>query len=339
MLDYHVHLWPHAERAEAAGQRLDRLARYCELAAERGVAEIAVTEHLFRFTAARSLVDHVRAEDGDPPAQASIDAYFAHHTSADLDAYVEALLAAKQAGLPLVLGLEVDHYRGHMDEVAELLAGYPFDVLLGSVHWIGGWMFDVLEDPVQAGEWDHRGVESAWRSYTEALEELASSRTCDVLAHPDLAKVTGRRPDPGLRSELEERMALAAAASGMAAELSSAGWRKPAGEQYPSASLLGRFAAQGVALTTASDTHGPDHLGERSAELAVLAEAAGYRSLRAFSARQGREVSLRQITPAHRPAPDRAPSADGAPSDDDQLADGAPSDDDPPGQCRAEVQS
>ena len=29
-----------------------------------------------------------------------------------------------------------------MDDVAALLAGYPFDVLLGSVHWLGAFMFD-----------------------------------------------------------------------------------------------------------------------------------------------------------------------------------------------------
>ena len=41
-----------------------------------------------------------------------------------------------------------------MDEVAALLAGYPFDVLLGSVHWLGAWRFDVLDDPLVMAEWD-----------------------------------------------------------------------------------------------------------------------------------------------------------------------------------------
>ena len=43
----------------------------------------------------------------------------------------------------------------------------------------------------------------------------------------------------------------------MAAELSSAGWRKPVGEQYPAEPLLARFAAHGVPFTTASDAHRP----------------------------------------------------------------------------------
>ena len=40
-----------------------------------------------------------------------------------------------------------------MDQVAGLLAGYPFDVLLGSVHWLGAWRFDDLDDPVSMAEW------------------------------------------------------------------------------------------------------------------------------------------------------------------------------------------
>ena len=52
---------------------------------------------------------------------------------------------AKGAGLPVVAGLEVDYFPDQMDQVAALLGNYPFDVLLGSVHWIGAWLFDALE--------------------------------------------------------------------------------------------------------------------------------------------------------------------------------------------------
>ena len=145
----------------------------------------------------------------------------------------------------MVIGLEVDYYAGQMDTVAGLLAGYPFDVLLGSVHWLGAWRFDDLDDPVSMGEWSARQVDDCWEAYTAALEELAASGACDVLAHPDLIKVAGHIPDAP--AEWWDRMAEAAASSGMAAELSSAGWRKPVGEQYPALPLLERFVAAGRA--------------------------------------------------------------------------------------------
>ena len=292
VLDYHVHLWSHPEVADPAEQGIERLARCCEAAAARGVEEVALTEHLFRFRAGRAVVDRFWADEPDLALRGRIAAYFDHHATADLDAYVEAALAARAAGLPVVVGLEVDYYPGRMDAVARLLEGYPFDVLLGSVHWLGTWMFDDVEDPLAMAEWDRRGTEVAWRSYTEALEELAGTKTVDVLAHPDLVKVAGRRPSPGLLDECHDRMAQAAARSGLAAELSSAGLTKPAAEAYPAVGLLERFHARGVPLTTASDAHGPGRVGDRADDLRRMAEGAGYTALRAFRRREGHDVAL-----------------------------------------------
>ncbi|HEX2698707.1 MAG TPA: PHP domain-containing protein [Acidimicrobiales bacterium] len=291
MLDYHLHLWPHGRRAE--GETVDRLAAYCERAKAAGVAEIAVTEHLFRFSQADAVLAGFWDDDPDPTLRATMAAYWADHAREDLDAYVEAALAAKAAGLPVVLGLEVDHYAGRMADVADLLADYPFDVLLGSVHWIGAWGFDVYENAVVAAEWDRRGTETAWQGYTGALEELAASGVCDVLAHPDLCMVTGRFP--AVPAEFYDRMAEAAAASGMAAEVSSAGWRKPVGRPYPAPELLRRFAERGVPVTTASDAHGLPDVADRSADLRRLVEAAGYTELAAFRERRRRPVQLAAV--------------------------------------------
>ena len=134
------------------------------------MTELAVTEHLFRFRQADALVGGFWDDERVPPALAeSMAAYWKFHATADLDAYVECALAAKEAGLPVVIGLEVDYYEGRMDAVAELLAGYPFDVLLGSVHWVGGWRFDDLDDPVSIGEWSARRVDDCWEAYTRGV--------------------------------------------------------------------------------------------------------------------------------------------------------------------------
>lgn len=292
MLDYHVHLWPHEIRADSTEYHLEKLARYCEKAQAKGVEEIALTEHLFRFTCAVDVVGGFWRRDPNALLGEQVAKYFKHHATADLDAYVEAVLAAKAAGLPVVLGLEVDYYPGLMPQVAKLLAGYPFDVLLGSIHWIGAWMFDDLSNDVGVAEWDKRDIDEVWRAYTEALEELAATKTCDVLAHPDLVKLTGRRASKGAIDECYARMAEAAAASAMAAELSSAGWRKPVDEAYPAFDLLERFHANGVAITTASDTHGSADVAYRTDELRVIAQGAGYTNLRAFRSRHGREVPI-----------------------------------------------
>lgn len=298
MLDYHLHLWPHGERP--LEPTLEQLAAYCEQATAAGVVEIALTEHLFRFVQADAVVGGFWKDDPDRVMQAATERYWAQHQGADLDRYVEVACAAKSAGLPVILGLEVDYYPGAMDGIAQLLRGYPFDVLLGSVHWLGAWMFDDLDSPEAMAEWDRRSTEAAWEAYTRALEELAASRTCDVLAHPDLAKVTGRRP--ARPEELYDRMAEAAASSGMAAEVSSAGWRKPGAEAYPAPALLDRFRRAGVPVTTASDAHRCPDVADRSDDLRRLLSAAGYEELACFSGRKRELVRLGDLS-RHVPTP------------------------------------
>jgi histidinol-phosphatase (PHP family) len=293
VLDYHLHLWPHGQRDSAPA--LDEVAAYCERAASVGVTEIALTEHLFRFVQADALLRDFWADEPDAALRASMAQYWDDHAHADLDAYVSCVLEAKSAGLPVVLGLEVDYYRGRMDDVASLLAGYPFDVLLGSVHWTGTWRFDDLGDPVSMARWSEVSVETAWDDYVTALEELAASEACDVLAHPDLVKVAGHRP--GAPDEFWDRIAEAARASGMAAEVSSAGWRKPVGEAYPAPPLLTRLAARGVPFTTASDAHRLDHVADRAGGLADLLDDAGIRTLRAYRRRVPMDVPLHAEVP------------------------------------------
>jgi histidinol-phosphatase (PHP family) len=278
VLDYHLHLWPHSQ--SDAETTIEQVAAYCDHATAHGVTESAVTEHLFRFTQAK---DRLGGFWDDLPGEAlrpGMAAYWDHHARVDLDAYVETVLKVKDAGLPVVLGLEVDYYRDRMDDVADLLDGYPFDVLIGSVHWLDTWRFDVLNDPLVMAEWEVRDIDDVWDQYTLAMEELGASGVCDVFAHPDLVKIAGRVPT--VPDEFYDRMAEAAAASGMAAEVSSAGWRKPVGEEYPAPPLLRRYLDRGVPLTTASDAHTLPDVAHRTPDLRALLAAAGVDTLQGY---------------------------------------------------------
>jgi histidinol-phosphatase (PHP family) len=78
----------------------------------------------------------------------------------------------------------------------------------------------------------------------------------------------------------------------MAAELSSAGWRKPVGEEYPAPPLLTRFVDRGVPLTTASDAHSLPDVADRAGDLRALLLGAGVGSLQGYRARQPHAVAV-----------------------------------------------
>jgi histidinol-phosphatase (PHP family) len=290
VIDYHVHLWRHLPHLSLQAT-VDQLAAYCEHAAELGVTEIAVTEHTFRFGQVDALVRGWWEGDPNPARRAETLAYWDEELGADLDQYVETALAARRAGLPVVVGLEVDYIPGQMDKIAALLDGYPFDVLLGSVHWIGAWLINALAWADAQEQWTGRGVDRVWDSYVRSVEELAATRAVDVLAHPDLVKVAGFRPD--VPAEFHERIAEAARACGLAAELNSSGWRRPCAEAYPAPDLLSRFLRHGVPITTASDGHGLADVSWRIADLTAMAVEAGYRDVSVF---RGRSRALRPIS-------------------------------------------
>src|SRR4029450_9370435 len=92
-------------------------------ASDRGVDEIGFTEHVYYFTQTREIWSLP---------------YQLERCRHDLDAYVEAVLDAKQQGWPVKLGIEVDYVGARQAELAEILEPYPWDYLLGSVHWIDG---------------------------------------------------------------------------------------------------------------------------------------------------------------------------------------------------------
>lgn len=288
MLDYHLHLWEHGPRPLEV--TLDDVRRYCEQAAARGVTEIALTEHFHRFRQVDRVFRGWWLADERAELQRDMESYWLQEQGGDLDQYVEVVLAAKAEGLPVVLGLEVDYYRDRMDEVEAILAGYPFDVLLGSIHWLGAWGFDNFDEPAFAAEWDARSIESVWDDYTTSLEELADSGACDVLAHPDLCKITGRMPS--VPDEWYDRMAEAAKRSGMAAEINTNGLRKPVAEAYPAPALLQRFRDAGVPVTTATDAHTADRVAERGDDVRTLLAGAGYDRLQAYRDRSGYAVEI-----------------------------------------------
>lgn len=272
IVDYHMHLRRVAADREEIDHTPAAILPYLETASERGVDEVGFTEHVYYFR---------------QTAEIWINEYERERCVYDLDAYCDAVLDAKRQGLPVKLGLEVDYVGERQERLAELIDGYPWDFLLGSVHYIG----DVAIDQ-EPGIWGLHSVEEAWRRYARSIAELTASRVVDVLAHPDLAKIFGRRPDPPVLAELHQQIANAAAAAGVALEISTAGLHKPVGELYPDPSLLRACVERGVPITLASDAHVPANVGRDFDRALALARDAGCETVSVFEGRQRRQEPL-----------------------------------------------
>ena len=291
MSDYHVHLHPHQpwEGGPPPGEYPDgHIELFVEHAAARGVTEIGFTEHLYRCVEAAPVLGEFWVDEAAPGLAQDTARFFEGDLNLSLEGYVAAVLRAKDAGLPVKLGLEVDFFPETIDAVMDLIRPYPWDYLIGSVHWVGGWAIDA---PLQAHEFERRGIDTAWEQYFALEAALAGRGDIDVLAHVDVCKKYGYRPaeEP---VDLYAEVVGAAAASGTAVEVSSQGLRKPAAEVYPSPRLLRMFHDAGVAITLASDAHLPEEAGWGTDEVRAAALAAGYEAHLRFDGRRRTEVPI-----------------------------------------------
>ncbi len=276
MGDYHVHLHDHGPY-RGVGPPLGEyppghIEAYVEQAAVNGLAEVGFTEHLYRCVESVPVLGRFWENDPKHDLAAQTEAFVAEDRTLSIEAYVDAVADAKDRGLPVKLGLEVDFFPDTIDAVLEFLKPYPWDFLIGGVHWIGAWGVDYAGS---AFEFARRGVRQAYEEYFALERQLAASGAVDVLAHVDLVKVHGdvlEQPPIDLYTGVVE----AAVSSGTAVEVSSAGIHQPIGEMYPAASLLGMFGQAGVPITLASDAHEPSHCGRDSDVLVRAAREAGY---------------------------------------------------------------
>jgi histidinol-phosphatase (PHP family) len=241
LTDYHLHLRPDDLEATAADHFTEEnVGRYLAAAEEHGIAELGVSEHVYRFSQALEVWDHP---------------FWREQAVDDLDDYADFVRTT-----PLRLGIEADFISGTEDRMANLLGERDFDYVVGSVHFLGPHAVDHEGYDVWEADGDPDRV---WGRYFETLAEAARSGLFDILAHPDLVKVWGRgRPLPDRDPRFYYEPAVEAIAeSGIAVEVSTAGLRKPAGELYPSRAFAEMCVEAGAEFALSSDAHAPEHVG------------------------------------------------------------------------------
>ena len=273
LTDLHVHLRP--DEPDTPAERYftrENAERYRETAAERGIEELGVAEHVHRFVQALDVWTHP---------------FWRTWAVDDLDGYCEFV----REETDLRLGIEADFVPGREDRMANLLDARDWDYVVGSVHFLRD---DALD---QRGEWDiwrSGDPDKVWRRYFETLGEAARTGMYDVLAHPDLVKVWGHaapRPEGDPRRYYELAME-GIVESDVAVEVSTAGLRKPVAEIYPARAFLDMCLEAGRPVALSSDAHLPEQLGHEYERAVEELHEAGVTEIAVFDHRQRRMEPL-----------------------------------------------
>jgi histidinol-phosphatase (PHP family) len=245
-------------------------------AARRGIAEIAIT-------------DHVDFEPGAPA-----------HAYTTFDQRERAVRAAAERwadrGVAIRFGVEITWDRRWAAEIRDHLATHAYDFAIGSVHVY-------RESPYAAANvasWvDGRSLPEIVAPYFDEVESAARSGLFDAIGHIDFIKrylIPHVSPaDLAAAPELYERILVALVESGTALEINTSGLRHAANETYPSPAVVARFRALGGrGVTVGSDAHRADTFAWALDDGYGAAAAAGFETL--TFRRGGAPVAVRIAT-------------------------------------------
>lgn len=187
-------------------------------------------------------------------------------------------------------GIEVGEPHVFPRETADVLARYPFDYALGSLHWVGDLV--VFDPKFFAGSMD-----ASYRRYFVELERMTRAGGFDVLGHFDVVVRMGvdiygdydpRRYEDAIRPVLQNCID-----RGIALDINTAALRRRARQLTPGVEILRWYREMGgERITLGSDAHRPENVGQDLDVAVEAAKTAGLTHVARFDRRQPCPVPL-----------------------------------------------
>ncbi|PYE44508.1 histidinol-phosphatase HisJ [Paenibacillus barcinonensis] len=270
-IDYHTH-------HERCGHAIGKLEEYVQRGIEIGLSQIGLSDHMPLL--------HVDPAHYYPEMAMPME---------ELPQYVEECFSLKEkyrGQIDVRVGLEGDYIEGWETQIRSIIERYPWDYVIGSVHFLGEWD---ITDFRQTHHWEGKDVLEVYRQYYDAVGKAAATGMYDIMGHSDVIKRFGYVPSS---EQTEERIALenaalqAIAKSGCAMELNASGLSKPCAEMFPSRRMLTEAIRLGIPLTMGSDAHDPMKLGDHLPEAESLLHELGCKQVAVFEGRQRSFIPL-----------------------------------------------
>ncbi len=255
-INYHVHtpLCHHA-----AGT----METYVKTAIAMGLSEICFLDHLTLN----------KPDDSNSMSLDDVPHYFAEG---------KALGKQYQNVISVKIGLEVDYDPSASPVINELISQFSFDVIGGSVHFLGDCNIVSHRSVWCHGEGD---PDEIYSQYYDALLAMLDEDYVDVICHFDLVKKFSRKSRQTFADKIHSVL-LKIKATHRVVEVNTSGYDHPVAEAYPSASILRQCRKLDIPITLGSDAHRPEELKRGYNRAQKLIADAGYDELTVFTNRK-----------------------------------------------------
>src|SRR6266704_4402355 len=167
-----------------------------------------------------------------------------YHTGIDFDEIDR--LQERNSDLKIRAGIELDNDPVHSAAGRNWIEQHwnKLDFVLGSVHFLdrADQMFDSV--PAGAAQFEGRDIDALYADYFRRVREMAATGLVDCLAHIDLIKIHGHRPNAEIDVLAGETLGFIRSLD-LAIELSTAGWRQPLNDALPAEITIPLAPTQG----------------------------------------------------------------------------------------------
>jgi histidinol-phosphatase (PHP family) len=181
---------------------------------------------------------------------------------------------------------EVDYFPGYEAELKDLIESIPVDYVIGSVHFIGDWNFDV--DQSLYGKWSN---DKLYEMYFSLIQQAAQSDLFDTIGHIDIIKKFRVYPETN-QDKLFEDTIKVIKNHNLVVELNTGGLDRPCAEFTPGAKLLEMCYNHHVPVTLASDAHRVEQIARHFESATTLLSLIGYTEIVGFNKRIRRIIRL-----------------------------------------------
>lgn len=274
-IDYHMHF-------EYGSYDLSWVQGFFDSAKARGVEEIGISEHSHGFAEFEELYEADLILDDSLVGRYQRKWLGRNKFKYSLKEYFTFMDMLKEKGYPVKTGIEICNFKNQA-RVREILAPYPFDYVIGSVHFLRGWGYDFAEIKAQ---WQAHSLAEIYDWYAQEVEALCAGGLYDILGHPFNIRLFKDFPD-FVVTPILHRVAKALKAANMAVDINTGTlYRYPVAEISPYPDFL-RIARQyDLPIITSSDAHKPEDCGRYIDRAVDYAKAYGYKEVLTFANRQ-----------------------------------------------------
>ncbi|MFV9510597.1 histidinol-phosphatase HisJ [Tepidibacillus sp. LV47] len=234
-IDYHTH-------HERCGHADGRLRDYIEQGIKIGLDQLGLSDHM--------PIIHLPEEKIPSGTAMKLQ---------QLDEYVQEALDLKKeyrGQIDIKVGIEADYVEGFEEKIENLLSPYPFDYIIGSVHFLGEWDHS---DSRQIEGWQKKPIDEIFTEYYRAVQGAAKSGLYDIIGHFDVIKKHGHVPQRDLTPLIVETLKVIKEQD-LTLEVNTSGLFKVVKEIFPAPAIIKKAVSLGIPFTLGSDAHKPEHV-------------------------------------------------------------------------------